>query len=224
MVEPLIEAKNITKVYKRGSETVYALKNVSLQVMPNELVMIMGPSGSGKSTMLNLLGGLDTPTEGAIIFQGEDITTWDEKRTTEYRRLHVGYIFQSWELINNLTAIENIEVPLYPTKLPTDEIRARAMRLLRQVDLYERERHFPTQLSGGEQQRVGIARALITEPNLLLADEPTGNLDSETGDIIMRMLKKLTRGGTGTVVATHDESLRRYADRVVRFLDGEIVV
>ena len=191
--------------------------------MPNELVVVMGPSGSGKSTLLHLLGGLDLPTEGQILFKGEDITQWDENKYTEYRRNHVGFIFQSWELIDNLTAIENIEVPLYPTKMPSDEIRARAMRLLRQVDLYEREKHFPKQLSGGEQQRVGIARALITEPSLLLADEPTGNLDSNTGDIIMRMLKKLTRGGTGTVVATHDESLRRYADRVVRVLDGEIV-
>ena len=222
-MEPLIEARNVTKIYSRGSEKVIALNNINFRVMPNELVVVMGPSGSGKSTLLHLLGGLDLPTEGQILFKGEDITKWDENKYTEYRRNHVGFIFQSWELIDNLTAIENIEVPLYPTKMPSDEIRARAMRLLRQVDLYERERHFPKQLSGGEQQRVGIARALITEPSLLLADEPTGNLDSNTGDIIMRMLKKLTRGGTGTVVATHDESLRRYADRVVRVLDGEIV-
>lgn len=222
-MEPLIEARNVTKIYSRGSEKVIALNKINFRVMPNELVVVMGPSGSGKSTLLHLLGGLDSPTEGQILFKGEDITQWDEKRYTEYRRNHVGFIFQSWELIDNLTAIENIEVPLYPTKMPSDEIRARAMKLLRQVDLYEREKHFPKQLSGGEQQRVGIARALITEPSLLLADEPTGNLDSNTGDIIMRMLKKLTRGGTGTVVATHDETLRRYADRVVRVLDGEII-
>ncbi len=223
-VEVLLEAKDLVKTYRRGrNEVVHALQNVSLKIHPAEMILLYGPSGSGKSTLLNLLSGLDKPTSGEIIFQGKhDITKMDESELTIFRRNEVGFVFQSWELIDHLNAVENVEVPLYPDDIDSGELRTRALQLIRRMDLIDREYHFPKELSGGEQQRVAVARALIKEPKIVFADEPTGNLDQETGDLIMRMLKTICRMGTAMVIATHNEDLRRYADRVIRLTDGRI--
>lgn len=222
--EKLLQAKSLTKIYKRGrSEIVRALDGVSLDIHPAEMILLYGPSGSGKSTLLQLLSGMDIPTEGEIIYQGMNIAEWDDKQLTQFRSTEVGFVFQSWELIDHLTAIENVEVPLYPSKKPSGELRTKAIQLLRKMELLEREEHFPKELSGGEQQRVAIARALIKEPKIIFADEPTGNLDTQTGEMIMRLLKTVCRQGTAVVIATHDDTLRRYADRTYRLHDGKLV-
>ncbi len=221
--EKLIVAKNLVKIYKRGrSEMVRALDNVSLEVHPAEMILLYGPSGSGKSTLLQLLSGMDKPTEGTIEYRGQDITTWSDADLTKYRRDEVGFVFQSWELIDHLTALENVEVPLYPTNVPSGEVKTKAIQLLRKMELLDREEHYPKELSGGEQQRVALARALIKEPKVIFADEPTGNLDSETGEMIMRMLKIVCRQGTAVIIATHNESLRKYADRTIKLFDGKM--
>jgi putative ABC transport system ATP-binding protein len=220
--EKLISAKNLSKKYKRGrSEVVHALDDVSLDIHPAEMILLYGPSGSGKSTLLQLLSGLDTPTQGSIEFKGQNITEWKESQLTKYRRENIGFVFQSWELIDHLNAVENVESPLYPMKVDSRELRTRAIQLLRKMELLDREDHFPKELSGGEQQRVAVARALIKEPAIIFADEPTGNLDSETGDMIMRMLKTVCRQGTAMVIATHNEELRKYADRIIKLHDGK---
>lgn len=223
-VEVLLEAKNLVKTYRRGrNEVVHALQNVSLKVYPAEMILLFGPSGSGKSTLLNLLSGLDKPTSGEIIFMGKDITQMDESELTVFRRNEVGFVFQSWELIDHLNAVENVESPLYPSDIDSGELRTQAIQLLRRIELMDREYHFPKELSGGEQQRVAIARALIKQPKIVFADEPTGNLDQSTGEVIMRLMKTICRAGTTMIIATHNEELRRYADRVIRLTDGRIV-
>ncbi len=223
-VEVLLEAKNLVKTYRRGrNEVVHALQNVSLKVYPAEMILLFGPSGSGKSTLLNLLSGLDKPTSGEIFFMGKDITKMDENELTVFRRNEVGFVFQSWELIDHLNAVENVESPLYPSKIDGGELRTQAIQLLRRLELMDREFHFPKELSGGEQQRVAIARALIKKPKIVFADEPTGNLDQATGELIMRQMKTICRAGTTMIIATHNEELRRYADRVIRLTDGRIM-
>ena len=221
--EKLLVAKNLVKIYKRGrSENIRAIDNVSLEIHPAEMVFLYGPSGSGKSTLLQLLSGMDKPTEGTIEYKNEDITQWDDKQLTKYRMTEVGFVFQSWELIDHLTALENVESPLYPTKTPSGELKTKAIQLLRKMELLDREEHYPKELSGGEQQRVSLARALIKEPKIIFADEPTGNLDSETGEMIMRMLKIVCRQGTAVIIATHNETLRKYADRTIKLFDGKM--
>jgi putative ABC transport system ATP-binding protein len=250
MVEAILKVENITKVYKRGrSEVVRALDKVSLEVNPGEIMMVIGPSGSGKTTLLNCLSGLDKPTSGKILFNtaraGEgfkipndkevksekkdkslknmvDITQWDEKQLTKYRRHNVGFVFQSWELIPTLKAVENVESSLYPSSIPSAEIREKAIKLLRKVGLIDKEYAFPDQLSGGEQQRVAICRALIKEPRIVFADEPTGNLDSESGSQILRQMKLISREGAAVLLATHNSELRKFADRMVKIHDGQI--
>ncbi len=222
--EILLEAKNLVKTYKRGrNEVVHALQGVSIRVHPAEMVLLFGPSGSGKSTLLNLLSGLDKPTSGEIMFMGKDITKMNENELTIFRRNEVGFVFQSWELIDHLNAVENVESPLYPSSIDSGELRTQAIQLLRKMDLMDREYHFPKELSGGEQQRVAIARALIKQPKIVFADEPTGNLDQSTGELIMRTMKTICRTGTTMIIATHNEELRRYADRVIRLSDGRVV-
>ncbi len=222
--EIVIETEGLTKHYKRGrSEIVRALEDVSLRIHAAEFVLIFGPSGSGKSTLLNLLSGLDTPTSGTIKFLGEDVTGLGEIELTQLRSEHVGFIFQDWKLIDNLTAVENVEVPLYPTDIPSNELRTNAISILRQLDLLDRENHFPAQLSGGEQQRVSIARALIKSPKVIFADEPTGNLDQDTGNLIMRMLKRVCRRGTTVLVSTHNERLKEYADKIIYLENGKLL-
>lgn len=224
-MEVIIEAINLGKTYKRGrSEVVHALQDINLKLYEAEMILLYGPSGSGKSTLLNLLSGLDNPTAGSFKFMGEDVTKWNQKKLTELRRNNVGFVFQAWELIANLTAVENVETPLYPSDIPSNELRTDAITLLRRLELLDREHHYPNELSGGEQQRVAIARALITTPKVIFADEPTGNLDSETGHLIMRMLKTVCRQGTSIIVATHNQEMREYADRVIRLHDGKMTM
>ncbi|MCG3217692.1 MAG: ABC transporter ATP-binding protein [Candidatus Heimdallarchaeota archaeon] len=226
--KPVLEAIGLSRTFTRGkAEIITAVNNVDFQLNESELVILMGPSGSGKSTLLNLLGGLDAPTDGSIIYRNPeddsevDIVKLDENKLTDYRRNRVGFVFQNWMLIDNLTAVENVEVPLYPSGISSRIIRSKAIALLRQMGLDDREDHFPKELSGGEQQRVALARAIITNPTFVFADEPTGNLDQDTGERIMRLLKRVCRSGTSIVVATHDIGLRRYADRFVKILDGQ---
>ncbi|MCK4847881.1 MAG: ABC transporter ATP-binding protein [Candidatus Heimdallarchaeota archaeon] len=209
----LIEAKNLTKEYIRGKkEVVVAVNDIDLQVQRGKLVMVTGPSGSGKSTLLNILSGLDMPTEGKVIYNDEDIAGWDEERLSKFRQEHIGFIFQNWELIRTLTALENIESPLYPMKIKSKEIRTRAISLLKQVGLWDKVDNYPDELSGGEQQRIGIARALVGKPRIIFADEPTGNLDVDNAASVMRLLKSFTKRDTSILVVTHNEDLKRYAD------------
>jgi putative ABC transport system ATP-binding protein len=207
-------------MYRMGEVEVPALSDVTLTLPEAEFVALLGPSGSGKSTLLNILGGLDTPTTGQVLYRGRDLTRGDDRQLTEYRRHHVGFVFQFYNLIPSLTALENVT-------LATDIAREpmRPEDALELVNLTERRHHFPAQMSGGEQQRVAIARALANEPELLLADEPTGNLDSKTSGEIMQLLRRLNEERRKTVImVTHDPSLAaRYAHRTVTMLDGTIV-
>ena len=223
-LEVILEAENLTKVYKRGrSEVVKALESINVKMYAAELILLYGPSGSGKSTMLNLLSGLDNPTEGTIKFMGEDISEFSEKKLTTFRRDNVGFVFQDWKLIPNLNAYENVEAPMYPSNMPSNELRTEAISTLRELDLLDREHHFPGELSGGEQQRVAIARAIMKKPKIIFADEPTGNLDKITGNLIMRVLKRVCRQGTTVIVATHNEELKDYADKIIYLDDGKMI-
>ena len=221
--EFIIRAENLRKEYKRGRETVDAIKNINLKIEEGEFFVFIGPSGSGKTTLLNLLSGLDKPTEGRVILDGMDLTSIDERILPKIRREKIGFVFQDFNLIENMTALENIMAPLIPTDLKKKEIVARATEMLRLVDLIERKDHLPKQMSGGEQQRVAIARALVTHPKVVFADEPTGNLDSKTGSDIMKLLKKINKEKRTTfVVVTHDDRIINFADRVAYIEDGEI--
>ena len=223
-LEVILEAENLTKVYKRGrSEVVKALEGINVKMYAAELILLYGPSGSGKSTMLNLLSGLDNPTDGTIKFMGEDISEFSEKKLTTFRRDNVGFVFQDWKLIPNLNAYENVEAPMYPSNMPSNELRTEAISTLRELDLLDREHHFPGELSGGEQQRVAIARAIMKKPKIIFADEPTGNLDKITGNLIMRVLKRVCRQGTTVIVATHNEELKDYADKIIYLDDGKMI-
>jgi len=220
----LIEAKNLTKEYIRGKkEVVTAVNDVDLQIQRGKLIMVTGPSGSGKSTLLNILSGLDKPTEGKIIYNDEDISGWDEERLAQFRQDHIGFIFQNWELIRTLTALENIESPLYPVKIKSKEIRTRAISLLKQVGLWDKVDNYPDELSGGEQQRIGIARALVGKPRIIFADEPTGNLDVDNAASVMRLLKSFTKRDTSILVVTHNEDLKRYADTSHKMSAGRFI-
>jgi putative ABC transport system ATP-binding protein len=206
-----------------GDAFVDALRGVDLTVARGEFVALVGPSGSGKSTVLNLVGGLDQPTSGQVWINGTELSASDERILTQHRRRHVGFVFQSFNLLPRLTAEENVALPLMFSDVSEKERRARARALLERVGLEHRLEHRPTQLSGGEQQRVAIARALVGEPALLLADEPTGNLDTTTGAEIMALLKKLNQeGGLTLLVVTHDAEVAAFADRVVELRDGRV--
>ena len=220
----LIEAKNLTKEYIRGKkEVVTAVNDVDLKIERGKLIMVTGPSGSGKSTLLNILSGLDKPTEGKIIYNDEDISGWDEERLAQFRQEHIGFIFQNWELIRTLTALENIESPLYPVNIKSKEIRTRAISLLKQVGLWDKVDNYPDELSGGEQQRIGIARALVGKPRIIFADEPTGNLDVDNAASVMRLLKSFTKRDTSILVVTHNEDLKRYADVAYKMSAGRFM-
>jgi putative ABC transport system ATP-binding protein len=206
-----------------GDAFVDALRGVDLTVARGEFVALVGPSGSGKSTVLNLIGGLDRPTSGQVWINGTELSASDERTLTQHRRRHVGFVFQSFNLLPRLTAEENVALPLMFSDVSERERRARARALLGRVGLEHRLEHRPTQLSGGEQQRVAIARALVAEPALLLADEPTGNLDTTTGAEIMALLKKLNQeGGLTLLVVTHDAEVAAFADRVIELRDGQV--
>ena len=221
--KPIIEAKAIRKTYLLGETEVHALRGINLKIYQGELIIILGPSGSGKSTLLHQLGALDIPTEGKVYVDGLDITKMDSWNLSMLRRMKMGFIFQSFNLIPTLNAIENVKVPLFPTKVSEIVAQKRAMKLLREVGVGERAKHKPNQLSGGERQRVSIARALVNDPEIIFADEPTGNLDSKTGDRVLEIIKKLNEeDGKTFVIVTHDASLVEFADRVFIIKDGRI--
>ena len=221
MSDHVIELERVVKRYRSGEEVIAALKGVDFYADRGEMVTVIGPSGSGKSTMLNLIGLLDTPTEGTVRHDGRDVSEFTEDELTEERRSGIGFVFQSFHLLPMLTAVENVELPsMWDTSV---DRRDRAVDLLRRVGLGERLDHTPKQLSGGQQQRVAIARALINEPHIVLADEPTGNLDQETGRTILDELTRLKEEENVAIVGvTHDEQMVSYADRAVRIVDGVI--
>ncbi|MGE2730560.1 ABC transporter ATP-binding protein [Mycolicibacterium vaccae] len=221
---PVIEISDVWKLHKLGDEVVKALKAADLTVMPGEFVCLMGPSGSGKSTLLNIIGGLDRPTKGSVRISGTDTATLTESQYAALRHDSIGFIFQSYNLISFLTAVENVELPLMFEPYDRKALRRRAIDLLELVGLGHRVNHHPTKLSGGEQQRTAIARSLISQPTLVLADEPTANLDQRTGETVVRMLRDLCSTlGVTVVASTHDPTVAEQASRVVRMKDGEIV-
>jgi len=215
----LLRLDHVTKTYEMGEVRVEALQDTSLQIYPGELLAILGPSGSGKSTMLNIIGGIDLPTSGKVVFGEEDLSQVGDSRLTRYRRNEVGFVFQFYNLIPDLTARENVELAgrLVEHPLPADEV-------LKEVGLEDRQDHFPSQLSGGEQQRVSIARATAKNPRLLLCDEPTGALDFQTGKLILGLLSRINRGrGSAVIIVTHNTAIGAMAHRVVRMRSGRIV-
>jgi putative ABC transport system ATP-binding protein len=222
--ELAIRAVDLTRTFEVGETTVEALRGVSLQVPKGQFVALVGPSGSGKSTFLNLVGGLDRPTDGELWVDGVELSVSKEKALTEHRRQRVGFVFQSFNLLPRLTALENVALPLMFVGVPMRERLNRARELLTQVGLADRLEHRPTQLSGGEQQRVAIARALVSRPAMILADEPTGNIDSATGAEIMALLRHLNREQDVTLLlVTHDPEAAAFADRLIQLRDGQIV-
>jgi putative ABC transport system ATP-binding protein len=222
--QPLIELRGITKVYGEGDAAVRALRGIDLVIRPGEFVAVMGASGSGKSTCMNLLGCLDTPTGGEYLFRGVDVGALDRDQRALLRRHYIGFVFQGFNLLARTSALENVELPLVYKRVPARERHARARAALAAVGLSGRERHAPHELSGGQQQRVAIARALVTEPSLLLADEPTGNLDTATSHEILELLGSLNRDrGLTIVMVTHEADVAAWAQRRVIFRDGLIV-
>jgi putative ABC transport system ATP-binding protein len=220
----MIELSNVTKVYKMGENEIKALNNVNLKVKKGEFLSIVGPSGSGKSTLLNIIGCIDTPSSGEVIIDGEDVSTLKDRGLTKIRLNKIGFIFQQFYLIPTLNALENIELPMKEARIPRDARRKRAISLLTQVGLQDRKGHYPSQLSGGEQQRVAIARSLANSPQMILADEPTGEIDSETSEKIVSLLRKLnTEEKLTLIIVTHDLKVANYADRRITIEDGKIV-
>ncbi len=221
---PLYSLRDVRRVYGQGANEVQAVHNLDLEIGRGEFVVVVGPSGSGKTTLLQLLGALDRPTSGEIHFEGRDLVRMPDAELTELRLKTIGFIFQQFNLIPTLTAAQNVEVALAPTDLESNERRAHARQLLASVGLGGRATHLPSQLSGGEQQRVAIARALGNNPDVLLADEPTGNLDTATGEEIMALLKSLsTDSGQTVILITHDVEIAANAPRVMRMQDGRLV-
>jgi putative ABC transport system ATP-binding protein len=219
----MLKLEHVSKVYRTTDVETAALDDVSLEVKSGEFLAIMGPSGCGKSTLLNILGLIDSPTSGAYWFRGEDIARCSEEELTLRRRAGVGFVFQSFNLIDDLNVTENVEVALLYVGVPRAERRERIAAALERVDLAHRARHMPKQLSGGQQQRVAVARALVANPKLILADEPTGNLDTANGEAVMEMLTRIMNGGTTIVMVTHSEEHAKRAHRVVNMLDGRLV-
>jgi putative ABC transport system ATP-binding protein len=219
----MIRMRGIRKVYQTGRVEVEALKSVDLDIGGNEYVAVIGPSGSGKSTLMNILGCLDTPSSGEYVLSGESVAGLDRNRLAEIRNRHIGFVFQNFNLLPYATALENVELPLLFAGLPARERRERAAAMLAKVDLGNRMDHKPTELSGGQMQRVAIARALVNEPAIVLADEPTGNLDSASGKAIVELFAGLYASGQTIVMITHDANVAKLASRTVRIQDGQIV-
>lgn len=222
MNQNLIITKDIWKIYKLGKEEIQALRGVSLQIKRNEFVAIMGPSGSGKSTLLNILGCLDTPTSGQYLLNGKEVSQLTDEELALIRNKEIGFVFQVFNLLPNVDAYHNVELPLIYNGTPKKERRERVVSALQMVELAPRMKHKPSELSGGERQRVAIARALVNNPSLILADEPTGNLDSRSGGEILNLFEKLHSLGNTIVIVTHDPNIAERAKRIIYLKDGEI--
>jgi putative ABC transport system ATP-binding protein len=221
--QPLIQIRQLRKIYQMGQQRVHALAGVDLDIQQGSFTVLMGPSGSGKSTLLYLLGGLDRPTSGQILIRGQDLNKMDENQLAVFRRKTLGFIFQQFNLVASMTALENVAFPMRFAGISRRERHKRAMELLKQVGLESHARHRPTEMSGGQQQRVAIARALVNDPPLILADEPTGNLDSATGFSVMQTLSDLHHSGRTVLVVTHDPRMLRFATQALYILDGRLV-
>ena len=226
MAHPVIELENLTRVYQMGETEVRALDGVTIKVEPGEFLAVMGPSGSGKSTFMNIVGCLDRPTGGRYVLEGVDVSSLGRDARAEIRNDKIGFVFQNFNLLSRTSALENVELPLLysrKAKLTDEEARARAMRCLQRVGLGDRWDHTSAQLSGGQQQRVAIARSLVNEPAILLADEPTGNLDSRTSEEVMAIFQALNDEGKTVVLITHEPDIAQFARRIVTFRDGKVL-
>lgn len=222
MAAPLIKLTNIKRDFILGSEKVYVLKGINLEIEKGEYVALMGPSGSGKSTLMNLLGCLDTPTSGQYILNGKDVSQMHDDELADIRNKEIGFVFQTFNLLPRTTALANVALPMVYAGYSKPERNARATEVLQQVNLADRMDHQPNQLSGGQRQRVAIARALVNKPSIILADEPTGNLDSKTSVEIMALFGEIHQNGNTVILVTHEEDIARYAHRVIRLRDGMI--
>ena len=219
----MIKTDNLKKIYRTEEVETTALNNVNLDIEQGEFVSIMGPSGCGKSTLMNIMGLLDNPSDGKYYFLGEEVSKFSERQRAQLRKSNIGFVFQSFNLIDELTVFENVELPLLYLKVPASKRKEKVHQVLEQVKIMHRVKHFPQQLSGGQQQRVAVARALVSNPKMILADEPTGNLDSSHGDEVMKMLSDLNQGGTTIIMVTHSPAYAEYGNRIVHLFDGHIV-
>lgn len=219
----MLKTENLKKVFRTDEVETWALNNVNIEVKKGEFVAIMGPSGCGKSTLMNILGLLDNPTEGTYYLEGVEVSKYSEAERTNLRKGVIGFVFQSFNLIDELNVYENIELPLLYMGIPSDERKRRVEEAMERMSIAHRAKHFPQQLSGGQQQRVAIARAVVANPKLILADEPTGNLDSRNGKEVMELLTELNREGTTVVMVTHSQHDAGYAGRIINLFDGQIV-
>ncbi len=219
----MLKTNQLVKVFRTDEIETTALNKVDLEVQKGEFVAVMGPSGCGKSTLLNIIGLLDNPTSGELFFDGTEVSKFKERQRTELRKANVGFVFQSFNLIDELTVFENVELPLLYLKVSSSERKKKVEEVLDRMKIAHRRKHFPQQLSGGQQQRVAIARAVVANPKLILADEPTGNLDSANGEEVMKLLSELNKEGTTIVMVTHSPSDAEYSHRIVQLFDGHIV-
>ncbi|MCB9283290.1 MAG: ABC transporter ATP-binding protein [Lewinellaceae bacterium] len=219
----MIKTSNLVKIYRTDEVETTALNEVNLEINEGEFVAVMGPSGCGKSTLLNVLGMIDSPTGGEYFFQGEEVGRLSERKRANIRKFNLGFVFQSFNLIDELTVFENIELPLLYTQVPAAERKQRVEELLEGMNIMHRRNHFPQQLSGGQQQRVAVARAVVNKPKLILADEPTGNLDTANGDEVMKTLSDLNAQGTTILMVTHSQYCAEFGNRIIRMLDGQVV-
>jgi putative ABC transport system ATP-binding protein len=219
----MIKTVNLTKVFRTDEVETTALNNVSFGITPGEFVAIMGPSGCGKSTLLNILGLLDNPSGGEYFFNGSEVSRFTERQRARMRKENIGFVFQNFNLIDELNVFENVELPLIYLGLSATERKKRVGEALEQMQITHRRKHFPLQLSGGQQQRVAVARAVVANPKLILADEPTGNLDSANGEEVMNLLERLNQQGTTLIIVTHSQRDAEYAHRIIRLFDGQIV-
>ena len=219
----MIKTLNLKKIYTTEEVETTALNNVNMEIEEGEFVSIMGPSGCGKSTLLNLLGLLDNPSGGEYFFFDQDVANFSERQRAKLRKENIGFVFQSFNLIDELTVFENVELPLLYLGYSSSERKKRVNEVLEQMEIMHRNKHFPQQLSGGQQQRVAVSRAIVSKPKLILADEPTGNLDSSHGDEVMRLLEELHEAGTTLIMVTHSPAYAEYAQRIIHLFDGHIV-